>query len=206
MKTALKQGEEVVLVTRTHIITLWVPISVSAVTLAVALIFAYTLWIFILPAVALLWLAYKLAERNHNIWVVTNLRILDEEGLFNVSTKESPLDKINNVSYSASVAGRIFGYGNVEIQTAAETGATVYYRVENPRKLKDTITQMQEDYKTLLSRRQAKEMAETLGLHLGKAGGGGSIGSELEKLAELRDKGVLTEDEFQAAKDKLLKG
>ena len=192
------------MVTRTHIITLWVPIVVSAVSLTVALIFAYTLWIFILPAVALLWLAYKLVERNHNIWVVTNLRIIDEEGLFNVSTKESPLDKINNVSYSASIMGRILGYGNVEIQTAAETGATVYYMVENPRKLKDTITQMQEDYKTLLSRRQAQEMAETLGTHLGKSGGG-SLGSELEKLAELRAKGILSDEEFQAAKDKLLK-
>ena len=205
MKTALKQGEEVVLVTRTHIFTLWLPIVASAISLTVALIFFYTLWVFLLPAVVLLWLAYKMVERNNNIWVVTNLRIIDEEGLFNVSTKESPLDKINNVSYSASIFGRIFGYGNVEIQTAAETGATVYYMVESPRTLKDTITQMQEDYKTLSSRRQAQEMADTLGAHLGKAGGGG-IGSELEKLAELRAKGVLTEDEFLAAKNKLLNG
>lgn len=205
MKTALKQGEEVVLVTRVHIITLWLPILVSAASLVVALIFMAMVWVFILPVLALIWLAYKMLERNHNIWVVTNLRIIDEEGLFNVSTKESPLDKINNVSYSASIMGRIFGYGNVEIQTAAETGATVYYMVEHPRTLKDTITQMQEDYKTLVSRRQAQEMAETLGAHLGKVGSGG-IGSELEKLAGLRAKGVLSEEEFQAAKNKLLNG
>lgn len=205
MKTALKQGEEVILVTRVHIITLWLPMLVSALALAIALIFMATLWVFILPVLALLWLAYKMVERNHNIWVVTNLRIIDEEGLFNVSTKESPLDKINNISYSASIMGRIWGYGNVEIQTAAETGATVYHQVENPRALKDTITQMQEDYKTLASRRQAKEMAETLGVHLGKTAGGG-IGSELEKLAELRAKGILSEEEFQVAKNRLLNG
>jgi len=204
MKTTLKDGEEVALITRKHFFTLWLPIVVTAIALTVTLIFWG--WTFILLIVALLWLAYKMMERNHNIWVVTNLRIIDEEGIFNVSTKESPLDKINNVSYSASIFGRIFGYGNVEIQTAAETGSTVYYMVESPRELKDVITQMQEDYKTLLSRRQAKEMAESLGAHLGKTGGGTGIGSELEKLAELKAKGILTEDEFQAAKNKLLNG
>lgn len=202
MKTTLKDGEEVALETRKHFFTLWLPIMVTAIALTVTLIFWG--WTFILLIVALLWLAYKMMERNHNIWVVTNLRIIDEEGIFNVSTKESPLDKINNVSYSATIFGRIFGYGNVEIQTAAETGSTVYYMVESPRELKDVITQMQEDYKTLLSRRQAKEMAESLGAHLGKVGGGTGIASELEKLAELKAKGILTEDEFQAAKNKLL--
>lgn len=203
MKTALKQGEEVVLETRVHMITLWLPILVTALACAVGLFFMATGWALLLPVLALAWLAYKLVERNHNVWVVTNLRIIDEEGLFNVSTKESPLDKINNVSYSSSIFGRVLGYGNVEIQTAAETGSTVYHMVENPRELKDTITQVQEDYKGLATRRQAKEMAETLGAHLGKVGGGG-IGTELEKLAGLRAQGILTEEEFQVAKNKLL--
>lgn len=206
MKTTLKEGEEVVLITRKHIFTLWQPIIATAICLAVgAILFLPTGGlILILPGISLLWLGFKIIERNHTLWAVTTLRIIDEEGLFSVETKESPLDKINNVSYSASIFGRMFGYGNVEIQTAAETGATLYEMVENPRKLKDTITQMQEDYKTLQSRRQAKEMADSLGVHLGKVGNGGGIGSEIEKLAELRDKGILTEEEFQAAKKKLL--
>lgn len=205
MKTALKEGEEVVLITRKHMLILWVPISATAIGIAVGLIFfpftsGFSL---ILPLLCLLWLIYKVIERNSTLWAVTNLRIIDEEGLFNVLTKESPLDKINNVSYSATIVGRIFGYGNVEIQTAAETGATLYEMVENPRKLKDTITQMQEEYKSLQSRRQAKEMADTLGSYLGNTTGG-SVASELEKLAELRDRGVLTDEEFKAAKSKLL--
>lgn len=205
MKTELKQGEEVMLVTRTHYFTLALPVVVTAIALTLALIFIGTPWVWIVPLAALLWLAYRITVRNHNVWVVTNLRIIDEEGLLNVATKESPLDKINNVSYSASLAGRIFGYGDVEIQTAAETGSTIYRMVENPRRLKDTITQMQEDYKTLLSRRQAREMAETLGAHLGKNPGTG-IGSELEKLTELKEKGMLSEEEFRLAKNKLLNG
>lgn len=204
MKTALKDGEEVMLITHKHFFVLWLPIVVTACTLALAVILIpFTAGFgFILPAVCLLWLGYKVVERNNNIWAVTNYRIIDEEGLFSVQTKESPLDKINNVTYSASIVGRIFGYGNVEIQTAAETGSTLYEMVENPRKLKDTITQMQEDYKTLQSRRQAREMADSLGAHFGKGSAG--IASELEKLGELKSKGIISEEEFQAAKNKLL--
>jgi len=207
MKTSLKEGEEVILITRKHILVLWLPIVVSAFSLVIGIIlFPFTAgFILVLPLLALMWLGYRIIERNHTIWAVTNLRIIDEEGLFSVETKESPLDKINNVSYSATVFGRMLGYGDVEIQTAAETGSTLYEMVEDPRLLKDTITQMQEDYKSLQSRRQAKEMAESLGVHLGKVNSGG-IGTELEKLAELRAKGILTEEEFQVAKGKLLNG
>jgi len=205
MKTSLKEGEEVILITRKHMLVLWLPIVVSAFSLVIGiLLFPFTAgFILILPLLSMVWLGYRIIERNHTIWAVTNLRIIDEEGLFSVETKESPLDKINNVSYSATLFGRVLGYGDVEIQTAAETGATLYEMVENPRLLKDTITQMQEDYKSLQSRRQAKEMAESLGVHLGKVSSGG-IGTELEKLAELRTKGILSEEEFHAAKSKLL--
>src|SRR5688500_20155426 len=57
-----------------------------------------------------------------NIWVVTNYRVIDEAGLFSHFAKESPLEKINNVSYDQSLWGRILNFGHVEIQTAAEIG------------------------------------------------------------------------------------
>jgi hypothetical protein len=38
----------------------------------------------------------------------------------------------------------------------------------------------------------------------GSGGGGGGAADEIARLADLRDKGVLTEDEFQAAKAKAL--
>ncbi len=65
--------------------------------------------------------------------------------------------KINNVSFNQTLFGKIFGFGNVQIQTAAEVGATTYFNVEKPRELKDAITQMQEDYKYLIVRKQASE-------------------------------------------------
>ncbi len=75
------------------------------------------------------------------------MRIIDEHGVFSSNSKETPLDKINNVSFSQSLLGRIFNYGHVQIQSAAESGSTVHEMIERPKLLKDTITQYQELYK-----------------------------------------------------------
>ncbi len=98
-----------------------------------------------------------------DIWVVTNYRVIDETGLINHYAKESPLEKINNVSYDQNIWGRIFNYGHVEIQTAAEIGATDYFNVHHPKRLKDTITLAQSEYKNLQLSSQAKQMAAAMG-------------------------------------------
>ena len=95
---------------------------------------------------------YKIIYRSTNIWLVTNLRIIDEQGVFSVSSKETPLDKINNVAYKKSFLGRIFDYGNVQIQSASERGSTIHKMIENPKKLRDVITSQQEKYKQTQSK------------------------------------------------------
>jgi hypothetical protein len=153
---------------------------------------------------------------------VTNFRVIDEAGLLNHYAKESPLDKINNVSYDQTLAGRLFNFGHVEIQTAAEAGATDYYNVNHPKRLKDTITAAQAEYKNWQYSNQAIRMAEVLDARHGFAGGtnatGGranaaaagvhanapAIAAELEKLFELKMKGALSEEEYNRAKTRLL--
>ncbi|HEY5122824.1 MAG TPA: PH domain-containing protein, partial [Ignavibacteria bacterium] len=158
------------------------------------------LWFVVLiPGV---YLTYKIIDRNNNLWAVTNLRVVDEEGVFSLSAKESPLDKINNVSYTQSFWGRIFRYGNVEIQTAAEAGETDTFTVMKPRQLKDSITQMQEEYKKYQTRRQAEEFADAMADERKEQSI--DIAAEIEKLHELKQKGIITEEEFNKRKEKLL--
>jgi uncharacterized protein YgbK (DUF1537 family) len=87
----------------------------------------------------------------------------------------------------------------VEIQTAAEIGTSTYYMVEQPAKLKDTITQMQEDYKVHLMRLQARESAGAMNLS-GKI----DVAAEIEKLHDLMTRGIISEEEFAARKAKIL--
>jgi len=163
----------------------------------------------IAAVLGILYFLWKYFTWKVNIWVVTNFRVIDESGLVSHYAKESPLEKINNVSYDMPPMGRIFNYGHVEIQTAAEVGATDYFNVNHPRRLKDTITAAQSDYKTLQSTAQARQMAAAFHESLGPAGGPGhttpaGIAAELEKLFDLKQKGALSEEEYLRAKARLL--
>jgi len=188
MRTSLKNNEYLILETRHHWLTLAIPFLVSVALGTLLMIYLPKYWY--LNFVLLFYFVLKVYQRRCNLWVVTNLRIVDEEGIFSKYSKESPLDKINNVSFHQSFMGSIFGYGNIEIQTGAEAGATIYHFIQSPHKLRDAITTAQDEY-------------ASRGKH-GARNATAGFASELEKLFELRQKGVLTEEEYQKRKSKML--
>jgi uncharacterized membrane protein YdbT with pleckstrin-like domain len=205
MRTPLQKDEKVLLVTYTS----WTSMIGPALIALVAIVGSYFIGFIVHYgwAVALLGLLIflvKYYQWNAYIWVVTNQRVIDEVGLFNHFAKESPLEKINNVSYRQSFLGHIFNFGNVEIQTAAQVGATIYNRVSNPKRLKEIITQAQTDFENQKGINQANQIASAMGF-ANKAGGAQQgIAAELEKLFELKQKGVLSEEEYLKAKNKLI--
>jgi uncharacterized membrane protein YdbT with pleckstrin-like domain len=200
MKTPLKKNEKVILITRPHWFTMILPFLIAAAGLVLGIVIGgYGL--LIIPAVGLFYL-YKAVERKNNIWAVTNLRVIDEFGVLSNNSKESPLDKINNVSYNQTFWGKIFGFGNVQIQTAAEIGSTTYSAVTRPGILKDTITRMQEEYKENQIRKQASEMADAIAAT--QKNGRVDVAAELEKLYDLKQRGIITQEEFNAGKAKIL--
>jgi uncharacterized membrane protein YdbT with pleckstrin-like domain len=201
MRTKLKQDEKVVLVIRPHWILLFWPVLLTVAAIVAGILIGD--YGYIIPVVFVCYTGYKIIQRNRNLWAVTDLRIIDEFGVFTLNSKESPLDKINNVSYNQTFWGRIFGYGNVQIQTAAEIGSTTYCNVERPKELKDTITQMQEDYKKTQIHYQAAELAKAI-VSESKKSARSNAADEVEKLYDLRQRGIITEEEYNTRKKKLL--
>ena len=200
MKTQLKKDEKVILEIKPHWFTLIIPFLIMLVGSITG--FAIGSYGLVLPLLSVCYVIYKIIERNNNIWVVTTLRVIDENGVFSNNSKESPLDKINNVTYNQSFWGKIFSFGNVQIQTAAEIGSTTYFAVERPKELKDTITRMQEEYKLYQIKKQATELAGAI--LTGQQNIQPGVAFELEKLYELKQKGILTEEEYNNRKAKIL--
>ena len=202
MKTELKLDEKIALELHPHWFTMIVPFLLTLVGSIAGIVVMATGIVLgiILPIIFVLYFLFKTLQRNNNIWVVTNLRVIDEEGVLSNKSKESPLDKINNITYFQTFWGKVFGFGNVQIQTAAEIGSTTYRMVSSPKKLKDTITLKQEEYKQYQIDKQAQGLANAMVKGQAKV----DVAAELEKLFELKEKGILTEDEYQARKVKLL--
>jgi hypothetical protein len=152
MRTKLKNNESVVLLTTLHWYFLLIPFLITAVIMILAILlyikmnYPYEILVVVI-LIGAGFITFKFYERSKDIFILTSLRLIDEVGLFSVIVKENQIDKINNVSYKQSLMGRIFGFGDVEIQTAAEKGAITYNGLNKPKEFCDALTSAQENYK-----------------------------------------------------------
>jgi uncharacterized membrane protein YdbT with pleckstrin-like domain len=204
MRTTLKKDEKLLLIIRQHWIKLLLPIF-AWLLLSIVLLWWLTNYSIAL-VIILLTAIYPMVEYinwKYNLWAVTNMRVVDESGFFTRYSKESPLDKINNVEYDQPILGRILGYGNVDIQTAAEMGETKYSLIHRPKLLKDTITHAQEEYKKIQISSQATQLAAAIAQHT-TAPSQKMIADELDKLFALLQKGAITQEEYAGQKNMLL--
>jgi uncharacterized membrane protein YdbT with pleckstrin-like domain len=216
MRTPLQKGEKILLLTHSSWTSLIIPAFFALLIVVAGGVLVYHflwVWGWLVSLLSIGWWLLKYYTWGVNIWAVTNFRVIDEAGLLNHYAKESPLDKINNVSYDQTLTGRLFNYGHVEIQTAAEAGATDYYNVNHPKLLKDTITAAQAEYKNWQFGYQAAQMAAAINMRPDSPSGthartvtppAPGVAAELEKLFELKMKGALSEEEYNRAKARLL--
>jgi membrane protein YdbS with pleckstrin-like domain len=148
MRTKLQAGETVALIVRKHWIVLAKPalffllvlfsfpfrhVRLAGFEAVLSYLFPYLL------AISAGLLLYRYLDRKVNIWTVTTLRLIDEWGIVTHRSKENPLDKINDIVVEQTIAGRIFNYRSISVQTAATAGETVIEFVERPEDLKQTI-------------------------------------------------------------------
>ena len=206
MRSTLKKDEKLLITIHQHWIKLLLPCITWLIIVILLFIFVqdHLEIVLIVALVTALYPAYLYLEWNNNLWAVTNMRVIDESGFFSRYSKESPLDKINNVEYDQTLWGRMMGYGDVEIQTAAEMGDTTYKMIHYPKLLKDTITHAQEEYKNVQITNQAQQLASAIKQSMGSASTNISVASEIEKLFHLMQQGAITQEEYIFQKNKLL--
>lgn len=200
MKTEIRSNERVILTLSRHWFALVAPFLLATILLFFALmgqLSEYGTYYLIGAGLTILWLIYKIVERKKDIWIVTNLRVIAESGVFSINSKESPLDKINNIAYRQPLMGRIFNFGHVQIQTAAAFGSTLQIIVEKPKLLKDTITKCQDEYMHAYTKNSYTTENKQPTLNT-------DISEELTKLHDLKEKGIITDDEFKQRKTKIL--
>ncbi len=204
MRTTLKPNETILLITRQHWIKLILPVFMWVLSAVLLLWLAGTAG-FVITLAGALYPLYEYVSWKNNLWCVTNLRVVDESGFLSRYSKESPLDKINNVEYDQTIWGRIFGFGSVDIQTAAELGETTYEMIQSPRLLKDTITHAQEEYKKYQQQNQAKQLADAIArAAIHSTPTQQLVADELQKLFTLLQAGAISAEEYQLQKKKLL--
>ncbi|HKB27946.1 MAG TPA: PH domain-containing protein, partial [Candidatus Limnocylindrales bacterium] len=149
----LADGERAVLRTRQHWLatifdgrTAWAIFIASVVLFFLSGSVAQELarqvfqWIALaLLVVSLFWLLQVYASWYAEDYMVTNRRVIKVEGVFRKRSADSSLEKINDAVLEQSVLGRMLGYGDLEILTAAETSVDTYQMLAGAPQFKKTM-------------------------------------------------------------------
>lgn len=133
------------------------------------------------------------------MFVLTSDRLITRSGIIAKHSREIPLERINDVTFTQTVLERALGAGDLLVESAGERGQTRITDVRKPEQVQLMIYKQTEDNSTRVVRGQ---MGEVMG-HAAPAEP--SVTEQLEDLGRLRKDGVLTEEEFQAKKAELLK-
>ena len=144
-----------------------------------------------LVVLALLWLLEEVLRWRTVNFVVTTDRLIYRSGLFAKQGKEIPLERINDISFKQSIWERIIGAGDLLIESGGEQGQQRFYNVKKPFHVQNEIYRQ-------IERTHGRDMDRMAGRREL------SVPEQIEKLAELRDKGLLTPAEFDAKKTQLL--
>jgi uncharacterized membrane protein YdbT with pleckstrin-like domain len=89
------------------------------------------LWSFPVVIVFLEWLSIN--------YYLTNLRLIEERGIIGKRIMFVPLNKVQDITCKFGILGRIFGFGDLEIESAGAFGKIVFNFLPQPRKLKEEI-------------------------------------------------------------------
>jgi putative membrane protein len=93
-------------------------------------------WAVPLVFVPVLWRALN---RQLTTVTIAGERLRYESGLFSKSTRTIQLQKVQDVRVDQRLSQRLFGVGNLSIETAGEASRLTIPDVDNPQALADTI-------------------------------------------------------------------
>jgi uncharacterized membrane protein YdbT with pleckstrin-like domain len=197
--------EQLVLDLRPHPIALVMPTVVTIVGFVAASwltaktdVADWVWWVLFLILLVLYPVPKLIAWLTSN-FAVTSDRVIHRQGFIAKRSMEIPLEAINDVRFEQGILDRMVGAGTLVISSASEFGRNTFDDIRHPEAVQKVIYEQGESNK--------KRMYQ------GSAAGQGppppppaapSATTELERLARLRADGVLSEEEFQVQKAKIL--
>lgn len=72
-------------------------------------------------------------------YTITDQRILQRRGVLGKFTRSIGIARVQDVSTSQSLFGRLFDFGNVEIESAGKDGAEIFTYVPDPEHFRDIL-------------------------------------------------------------------
>ncbi len=190
----------------------------------------------------LLALGWSWLEYQNEEYTVTSRRLIHAEGVINKKASDWSLEKINDAILSEGWAGRVFGFGDLEVLTASEHPNEVLRMLRDAKSFKKSMLEAKHELEIEVGRPTMPPLRSAG--DTGTAGSGSSapapaappvpappvnaapaapapapaapagpppaamsgdeVTAALGRLGDLRDRGIVTPEEFEAKKRELL--
>jgi hypothetical protein len=157
-------------------------------------------------------------------YVITSRRLIHTEGVINKKASDSSLEKINDAILVESVFGRMFGFGNLEVLTASESGIEQLRMLRDAKDFKIAMIEAKHELELELTRptmppvRAADSApapapapapvpapaAPAAPPPTPEVDTADEVADALARLGDLRDQGIISPEEFEAKKTELL--
>jgi len=225
----LADGERVALRGRQHVLATfiegrvpWVLLILALVLLVLDLQLEPSIWRDLfgwlglaLLVIGLLWLVQIYLAWYSQDYLVTNRRVIKVEGILTKRSADSSLEKINDAVLEQGILGRMLGYGDLDIMTAAEESVDRYRMLAQAQRFKRTML----DEKHKLEQEAFQIPAPPLraaappppppepaapAAPAPRQMSSEEITGALGDLADLRDRGAISPEDYEAKKQDLL--
>jgi uncharacterized membrane protein YdbT with pleckstrin-like domain len=226
----LADGEHIALRSRQHVLATFIEGRVPWVLLILALVLIFLdlsleqgtirdlfgLLGLGLLLVALVWLTVIYLQWMNQDYLVTNRRVVKVEGILSKRSADSSLEKINDAVLQQSLFGRMLGYGDLDILTAAEESVDRYRMLSQAQTFKRTMLDEKHKLEQEAFQIPAPPMRAAPPMPVAEPAPAAppapaarqmsseEITSALGDLADLRDRGAISPDEYEAKKQDLL--
>jgi uncharacterized membrane protein YdbT with pleckstrin-like domain len=223
----LATGERVLLVRQRHWLTFleagrWFVLALVAGLVAGALdqavpdngvagpistLLGWAFWIFLIAGlIGLVW--YFLVWRIER-YLVTTRRVIEAGGLINKYSRDTSLQALTDMIVGHPWLGRIFGYGEIDLLTASEAGTSKIRFLPDADGFKRALLDAKQEHELEVGGGRALQeaVAATQDREGPQAATGLSaeeLDSALSRLADMRDRGLITQQEFDDKKRELL--
>jgi len=186
-------------------------------------------WVIVVLVVGgLLNLGWQILRWQNEEFVVTTRRVLQTQGVVNKQVIDSSLEKINDAILTESIFGRMFGFGDLEILTASESGISILRMLRDADGFKRAMLDSKHELELELSGARpmpgpalrsspsvpaapppggpsAPAAPLTPGAHAESRMSADEVTRTLASLADLRDRGAISGEDYEAKKADLLR-
>jgi uncharacterized membrane protein YdbT with pleckstrin-like domain len=219
----LMPNEHMVLASNPHWFYFWKQVLGGSIFLVLLILLAWInvswldtvlTWLVVASVVVLVLMTlYDFVQWKTTKFAITDQRVAYQSGIIRRRGVSIPLNRINNVNFHQGLIARMFNNGVVTIESAGETGDSVFENIPDPEGVRSLIFGQIEADEQRDSDRDAAALAKAMREQMPQspttptaptAGTAGTVPERLAQLDALRAEGHISDAEYDAKRRQIL--